>query len=319
MLPEGWIPHRRADGEVVGWIELDGDDIAAFDLLGHRATPPGVDWHEAEQALDERGIGYLADQYTLTTPEGDHLTVRIGEATTEQVTVVEDEFGGASVIGADPATHVLPFPVPIGMLRDYVRPRLDLGTWLDDEGRPIEYGHRWGVDEPPKVMYSECAHPERFEPIMTTARALLDHLEQRYDVNRAEIVRGEQTYVTLTPRSGDGTALTVKFPLTGLPGVDVRAGFRYRNWWPGCGCDACDDFVPDMIDELEDAVFAIVEGTMSEWRSGPEGPAPWWINVKFEGRYVDSGHHAGWTSGEPEPLDLPTTPHRWGPWPIRTG
>lgn len=117
MLPEGWIPHRRADGEVVGWIELDGDDIAAFDLLGRRVTPPGVDWHEAEQALDERGIGYLADPYTLTTPEGETVPVRIGEATTEQVTVVVDEFGGASVIGADPETHVLPFSVPEDVLR----------------------------------------------------------------------------------------------------------------------------------------------------------------------------------------------------------
>lgn len=305
MLPEGWIPHRRADGVVVGWIELDGEDIAGFDLLGRRVTAPGADWHEAEQALDDRGIGYLADQYTLSLPDETFLPVRIGEATTEQVTVVADEFGGASVIGAEPATHVLPFPVPTGLLRDYVRPRVDLGTWQDAEGRPIDYGSRWGDGEPPEGAYSACAHPERFEPVVQVARALLDHLERSYDVNRADIVR-ETVRVTLTPRTGDGTALTLRF-LSGGTGVSVGAGYRYEGLWPDCGCDACDDPVPLLLDDLETMVFAIVEGKMSEWRS--RGAK----HVRFDG-ITEMG-----SVGGPEPLDLPTTPHRWGAWPIRTG
>ena len=216
--------------------------------------------------------------------------MRIGETTTEQVTVVADEFGGASVVGAEPETHVLPFPVPIGLLRDYVRPQIDFGTWLDDEGRPIEYGERWV--EPPSEMYSACRHPERFEPLLITARALLDHLERKFDVDRADIVRGERTHVILTPRSGDGTVLAMKLPDGSLPSVKIRAGYQYRESWPDCGCDACDDFVPALLDELETMVFAIVEGLTEV---------------------------SGWTDGEPEPRELPTTPHQWGPWPIRTG
>ncbi|MET1132962.1 MAG: DUF6226 family protein, partial [Aeromicrobium sp.] len=90
---------------------------------------------------------------------------------------------------------------------------------------------------------------------------------------------------------------------------------QYRESWPDCGCDACDEFVPALLDELETMVFAIVEGTMSEWRTGPNGNVPWSAHAKFEGLTEMSV----WTDGEPEPRKLPTTPHRWGPWPIRTG
>lgn len=319
MLPEGWIPHRRGDGETLGWLEFVGEDVVAHDLLGQRVSPPGLDWHEAEQLLEHRGIGYLAEPHTLSTPYGDFLTVRITEVTTDRVTVVVDERGSAGVIGSSPETSVLPFPVPVGLLRDYVRPRVDLGTWLDDDGNPIDYGSvYWGLDgEPAKDAYSVCRHPERFEPVVEVARALLDHLERAYDVVRTERGVDGQTCVRLTPASGDGAALMVLFPLTGLPGVEVTAGLRFRNSWPDCGCDACDDSVPDLLDEFERTVFAIVEGTMSEWRGGPEHDVPWTINVEFDDATVNSGLAAGWSSGEPEPLDLPLTPRRWGAWPLR--
>lgn len=314
MLPEGWIPHRRADGETVGWIELDGDDVAAFDLLGRRVTAPGADWHEAEQALERRGIGYLAEQHTLTLPDDTFVPVRVGEATVDRVTVVEDEYGAASAVGAEPRTHVLPFPVPTGLLRDYVRPRVDLGTWSDASGEPIDYGAvYWDDVEPPSEVYSTCAHPERFEPVVTVARALIDHLERTYDVDRTEEGTGERQRVTLAPRSGGGAPLTMLFPLRGLPGVELEAGFRYRDMWPDCGCDACDDSVPALLDDFETMVFAVVEGTMSEWRSEADGREPWKVNVRFEGLTEQSEG----SDGGPEPLDLPTEPHCWAPWPLR--
>jgi len=263
MLPQGWIPHRRADGELIGWLEVVGDEVVAHDLLGQRVSPPGLDWDEAEQVLERRGIGYLAEPHTATVmPYGDLVRVSLTEVTTERVVAVVDELGTAAAIGSTPETIVLPFPVPVGMLREYVRPRLDLGDWRDEDGQPIAYGDRWGIDDdPPEELYSTCAHPERFAPLETVARALLDHLERRYDVDRVEVVESERTRVTLTPRSGNGVPLTVVTPAGTLPSVEVRADGRHPESWPGCGCDACDDSVPDMLDELETRVFAIVEGT----------------------------------------------------------
>jgi len=313
MLPHTWTPHRREDGETVGWIAVDGDDVVAFDLLGRRVTAPGVDWLEAEQELEARGLGYLAGRFTLTLHEDQTLPVRIGEVTTDRVTVVADEFGGASVVGADPENHVLPFPVPPGVLRDYVRPSVDLGTYRDDHGRPIPYGSvYWGEVEPPTEVYSTCAHPERFEPVVEVGHALLDHLELTYDVDRTEARRSGRTRVTLAPRSGTGTPLSLEFGAPDQPSVTLRAGHQYGELWPDCGCDACDDSVRDLLDAMETVVLAIPEGRMSEWRERRAGE-PWAARVRIDGVTEQSG----WSDDEPEPVDLPTTPHRWGPWPLR--
>ncbi|GAA5083422.1 hypothetical protein GCM10025760_00020 [Microbacterium yannicii] len=116
MLPQDWIEHRRGDGEVLGWMYADGEGFRVFDLLGRERTPGGPDgepleWLAAEELLDELGIGYLADRWTLRLPDGAERPVRIAEASARGVTVVADEFGAASAVGADPERFRLPFPV----------------------------------------------------------------------------------------------------------------------------------------------------------------------------------------------------------------
>lgn len=112
MLPADWIEHRRADGETVGWIVPDGDGFRARDLLGREATHGIVDWLEAEETLDALGIGYLADRYLLQLDDGSERPVRIAEASIRGVTVVADEFGAASAVGAVLDRFRLTFPVP---------------------------------------------------------------------------------------------------------------------------------------------------------------------------------------------------------------
>ena len=114
MLPADWIEHRRADGEILGWMLASGDGFRVFDLLGRERTPPGsdaVEWLDAEEILEELGIGYLADRWTLRLPDGSERPVRIAEASARGVTVVTDEYGAASAVGADPQRFRLPFPV----------------------------------------------------------------------------------------------------------------------------------------------------------------------------------------------------------------
>jgi hypothetical protein len=112
MLPPHWIEHRRADRERVGWIVPDGDGFHARDLLGREVTRGAVDWVEAEEALEELGIGYLAAAYILRMADGSVRPVRIAEAGITGVTVVADEFGAASAVGAVVDRFRLPFPVP---------------------------------------------------------------------------------------------------------------------------------------------------------------------------------------------------------------
>ncbi|MFE5407665.1 hypothetical protein [Microbacterium sp. NPDC056569] len=114
MLPPDWIEHRRADGEILGWMLAANDGFRVFDLLGRERTPEGadgIDWLAAEELLDDLGIGYLADRWTLLLPDGTERPVRIAEASARGVTVVADEFGAASAVGADPERFRLPFPV----------------------------------------------------------------------------------------------------------------------------------------------------------------------------------------------------------------
>ena len=63
MIPETWIPHRRDDGEVVGWIDMTVAEpaLVPIDRLG-RPMGPVDDWHEAEAALERVGLRFLMDR-----------------------------------------------------------------------------------------------------------------------------------------------------------------------------------------------------------------------------------------------------------------
>lgn len=125
MIPEDWIEHRRGDGERLGWIVPVGEGFGVVDALGRPRVEGPVDWFDAELALDELGLGYLAERYVLRGDDGSRRPVRIGELDDARIVVVADEFGAASAVGARPERIVLPFPAPDALIR------ADLG---DDSG-----------------------------------------------------------------------------------------------------------------------------------------------------------------------------------------
>lgn len=117
-MPEDWIEHRRGlDGELLGWMAPEGEGFVVIDLLGRPRTD-AVDWHRAEETLDDLGIGYLADIYQLRLDDGEWLRVRIAEVSASEIRVKEDDFGA---VGAPQIYYSLPFPVPADRLRPLVR------------------------------------------------------------------------------------------------------------------------------------------------------------------------------------------------------
>lgn len=110
-----WTPHRRDDGELLGWIHPSGDDWVAVDVLGRVCSDP-TDWLDAEDALDDRGIAWLADAWVLDDEIDGPLWVRILEVTPDdesapgRIVVKIDDFGDVN----RPPTkqHVLPWPIP---------------------------------------------------------------------------------------------------------------------------------------------------------------------------------------------------------------
>ena len=89
----------------------DGEGFRVFDLLGRERTDAPIDWLAAEELLEALGMGYLADRWTLRLADGSERPVRIAEASARGVTLVADEYGAASAVGADPERFRLPFPV----------------------------------------------------------------------------------------------------------------------------------------------------------------------------------------------------------------
>jgi len=109
VIPAGWTPHRRDDGEVLGWIRPSGERWVAVDRLGREASG-ALEWLEAEAVLDERGLGWLAERWLLNGEP-----VRIAEVTDERIVVLGDEYGAASAVGGTPRRIELPWPAPEGL------------------------------------------------------------------------------------------------------------------------------------------------------------------------------------------------------------
>ncbi len=72
---------------------------------------------------------------------------------------------------------------------DYVRPPIVIDEFLDDDGSVIPYGNRWldNDRDGPEDTYSVTKHPERFQPLVDVAHAIIDHLVAMYDVQREDL------------------------------------------------------------------------------------------------------------------------------------
>ena len=108
VIPADWTPHRRDDGELIGWIRPEGDGWLAVDLLGREITA-ATEWLDAEAALEDHGIGWLADPWMLEGEAPQPVRVRMVEVTPEHVVVKVDDYGD---VGRHSERYELPWPAP---------------------------------------------------------------------------------------------------------------------------------------------------------------------------------------------------------------
>lgn len=178
---------------------------------------------------------------------------------------------------------------------------------------------------PPEESYSRLSNLERFAPIHSVAEALIAWLEGTFDVTvyrteaaAADLLRvpeGIVSAVRIAPN--DPSAAPLTFVLTSVPGLYVHAGALHDFLFPVCGCDACDEEIISVADELEWTVHRVVGGGYTEqFESWPSR----WLGYRLNepGVAMRAGRSRVKDLSDHRPTMarriLPKT-GQWAPWP----
>ena len=180
---------------------------------------------------------------------------------------------------------------------------------------------KWGPGGPPEEAYSRVTDAERFRGLHAAARSLATALQDAYDVTRLEGVAPDPTTgdaaptLTLVPSTPEASSLAMVF--TAFPGLLLRYGLESDEPLPACGCDACDETLPELTEKMILVVRAVVAGTVGE-RLRREGLV-WWHE-----RWLETADGGGSGSSRVERgavkalrARMPGDEKRWAPWPLR--
>ena len=207
----------------------------------------------------------------------------------------------------------------------YRRPEFTPQIHRDGQGASIAYGHRWERTSPPSRAYSTVGHRERFAPLHQVADALIAWLLDTFDV---DVERDPDVASALLFPSEDVVravwvvpfnllAAPLTFVFTGFPGIFLHAGALYDAHYPVCGCDACDDDVPELLENLESVVRAVVSGRFFE-RISPTDDQSVDYRLAEPGWWEEAGciHAEDVPEGRMGAAEamLPSDGH-WRPWP----
>ena len=171
------------------------------------------------------------------------------------------------------------------------------------------------IEPPDDEAYGRVTNPERFLVVVDAARRLIAELARDY-----EVVVTHGTAAEDFPTREDGTAVTTRIKptvgaplrilITDFPGVDMRFGRWGHDWFPSCGCDACDEDPDELIAEMKGLVDAVTGGryfeelrrrTLTRALTGPHGRRG--SRQRLQRRDLD---HYG-----------PAGRHEWPAWPKR--
>lgn len=132
----------------------------------------------------------------------------------------------------------------------------------------------YGRDGEPNTdpAYSRVTNPERFIPLHAAVLEIVGQLENDYEVERTEgygldeeLERGmdlARPGVKLIPTDPESAPIAIVF--TQFPGLRIRLGRWYREPFPVCGCDACDESVEDEIERLSEMFGDVSAGRFRE-------------------------------------------------------
>ena len=195
-------------------------------------------------------------------------------------------------------------------------------------------GSRWGPEGPPDEAYSRVTNPERFQPLHAEVLEIIGRLENNYEVVRTEGYgldeelesRLELARASVRLKTSDVEAAPVVVTFSTFPSLYLRFGRWYKEPFPDCGCDACEETAEGEIERLKDIIDDVTAGRFREGIKCPLIPClgPGWIeeqrwspddgraSTKSFGRSRVDALRAREMSGGRRSLDL-----YWKPWPRR--
>ena len=158
--------------------------------------------------------------------------------------------------------------------------------------------------------YGRVTNPGRFAPVQKAATDLIRRLHTEYECEVEPIAAPTGPSTRLTDGSqiricSSTEAGCVTVEATDFPGVALGIGDWHTFHFPRCGCDACDEQLPQIIEEMNDIIDAFVGGRFVESVGGGRLGLRW---------FGPNGSSEGWTS-LPDNHLLRHHPHETVEWP----
>ena len=129
----------------------------------------------------------------------------------------------------------------------------------------------WGPEGPPEDAYSRVTEPERFMLLHAWAIEAVALLNMSYEVTLdegigmdAELERRPLSRPTLKVAPFQDSCAPITIAFTDFPGLAVRFGSWAIDWFPSCGCDACDETPDSEIERLNRLLNDVVAGRFRE-------------------------------------------------------
>lgn len=184
----------------------------------------------------------------------------------------------------------------------------------------------WGRDGPPEEAYSRVTDPERFQPLHQWALEFVADLQENYlltmDEGKGldpgiERVPLSRDTIKVTPQRDFSAPITIAF--TDFPGLAVRFGRWDTDFFPSCGCDACDETPGEEFARFAELSSDVAAGRFREslhlgWRGHGKSRAEFWSGGRRRSRgnlQVPRDEASRVLHGRGE------TVLEWEPWPLR--
>ena len=183
----------------------------------------------------------------------------------------------------------------------------------------------WGVEGPPDEAYSRVTEPERFRPLHDWALEIVSRLQAEYvvvlhegeevDVELECAPLSRQT-IKLTPLQDSCAPITIVF--TNFPGLAVRVGRWVTDWFPSCGCDACDEMPEGEFERFAKRLSCVVAGQFRESMSLQSGGYGL-CNAEFwsDGRRGSRGSRVPRNQASQILKDQAEIVQEWTPWQLK--